>query len=604
MNAKAKTYSRLRLAAGALVVLGLGMLLGRGSSDSAVSNVEAHAHAEVWTCSMHPQIRSDGPGACPICGMDLVPVEAEEKVEGAPVQVRLSERARALARVRTTAIARQPLAGSTLSLLGRVVPDERSLRTVTSWIGGRIERLLVNATGERISSGEAVAMLYSPEVFAAHQDLRVALEQQQRTVGSSGTQPGVSGAAAKAAASGVEAARERLRLLGIPEREVDRMAQSSAPTRSVRIRAPFAGTVLERLASEGAYVQTGSPLYRVARLDHLWILLDAYESDLARLSEGQRVVVRVEALPGEEIEGKVTFIDPTVNPTRRTIEVRVEVDNRDHRLRPGMYAEATVYTDPVESEKAPLMVPTSAPLFTGRRSLVYVEVPDTERPTYVPREVRLGPKGESGYPVISGLEAGERVVVQGAFALDADLQIRGGPSMMSPTRAEASEEIPPVVVSTAGLETLGPVVHAYLGVQEALAEDTLADAAAAATALSARAAEVELGEPEAAAAWRPISDGLRLRATRLSRAGSLEEARESFEGLSEGLEQLLSTFGNPTDIPLRLAFCPMAMGSEGATWVQSAEKIDNAYFGASMRTCGEIRAEAGPGERLGTEGQP
>jgi Cu(I)/Ag(I) efflux system membrane fusion protein len=180
-------------------------------------------------------------------------------------------------------------------------------------------------------------------------------------------------------------------------------------------------------------VETGSGLYRVADLSTLWVQLDAYESDLPAMKKGQQVLLGVEALPGERFEGRITFVDPVLDPKTRTARVRIEVKNQDRRLRPGMFVEASVKSDASAkpAQEAPVVVPATAPLFTGRRSVVYVEVQDVDAPTYEARVVSLGPRMGDLYPVLEGLNDGEKVVVHGAFALDADLQIQGGGSMMN-----------------------------------------------------------------------------------------------------------------------------------------------------------------------------
>jgi Cu(I)/Ag(I) efflux system membrane fusion protein len=153
----------------------------------------------------------------------------------------------------------------------------------------------------------------------------------------------------------------------------------------------------------------------------------------------QEVRLRVEALPGEVFKGRVTFVDPVLDQMTRTARVRIEVNNKDQRLRPGMFVEASVESGKAgEGTEAPLVIPATAPLFTGRRSVVYVELADTDRPTYEARVVTLGSRMGDLYPVLAGLEEAERVVIHGAFAIDADLQIRGGDSMMNLANDEAS----------------------------------------------------------------------------------------------------------------------------------------------------------------------
>jgi Cu(I)/Ag(I) efflux system membrane fusion protein len=414
----------------AIAAFGLGgWLLGGAEAPEPGAQVHVHDAAQTtWTCSMHPQIRQAEPGQCPICGMDLIPVDGGGAASGDQTRrVTLSDRAKILARIRTVEARRLGSGRVERRLLGRVDYDERSLRTVTAWIGGRIDRLHVSTTGERVKRGQVIATLYSPEVYSAHQDLIQARQQFERL------QDGATPSSRRAAEAALDAARDRLRLVGVPDGELKSMERAEKPSERARIRTPFGGTVIERLATQGSYVETGTGLYRVADLSTLWVQLDAYESDLSVLKAGQEVRLRVEALPGEVFKGRVTFVDPVLDPKTRTARVRVEVKNRDRRLLPGMFVEASVQSGGARltAHEAPLVIPATAPLFTGRRSVVYVELEDAEEPTYEARVVTLGPRMGELYPVLTGLEEGERVVVHGAFAIDADLQIRGGDSMMN-----------------------------------------------------------------------------------------------------------------------------------------------------------------------------
>ena len=382
---------------------------------------------------MHPSLHREAPGACPICGMELIDLiepdtphgTSTDGSPGASTQVELSERARVKAQIRTTPVRRLALGFGERRLLGRVDYDETTLRTVTSWISGRIDHLHVRVTGERVTQGQIIATLYSPEVYSASQDLIQASRQFKLLSNSA------SPAAQEAARAARHAARDRLRLLGLPEAEFNELGADSKPSEQVHIRTPFGGTVIERLATEGSYVSTGSGLYRIADLSKLWVQLDAYESDLPLLGKGQEVSLEVSALPAKTFNGRVTFVAPILNERTRTVRVRLEVSNQEGLLRPGMFAAAIVRGSMPANDTPPLVIPQSAPLFTGRRSLVYVEIPKAKRPTYQARVVQLGPKTGSFYPVLKGLMEGERVVIHGAFALDADLQISGGSSMMT-----------------------------------------------------------------------------------------------------------------------------------------------------------------------------
>jgi len=478
-------------------------------------------------------------------------------------------------------------------LLGRVDYDETRLRTVTSWIGGRIDRLHVRTTGQRVGRGQVVATLYSPEVFSAHQDLLVAAAQKKKLAGATeGARFGADAA--------LRAARDRLRLLGIPAPEIDSMASAARPSEQVKVRSPFAGTIIERLATEGSYVQTGTGLYQISDLSRLWVQLDAYESDLPLLAVGQDVSLKVEALPAEIFEGRVTFVDPVLNAQTRTTRVRIEVQNPDGKLRPNMCAKAVVQGKGNSGERdAPasdLMIPDTAPLFTGRRSVVYVEIPGMDSPTYEARVVRLGPKMGDVYPVLDGLREGERVVIHGAFTLDADLQIRGGRSMMA---MQGDAEAVEVEVPEAHRAQLGGIVERYLELQQALSSDDLPRARSAAEALGKAAEELEVPTTSAfGGEWLPLRTQLLDGATRLAAAPAIGDARVAFEVLSAQVATLIRIFGNPTTKTVHLAFCPMAADGAGVEWVQEASEVQNPYFGESMYSCGDVLSVAEEGEHL------
>ena len=584
-----------------LIILGAGIgalsstLLCGGQSDTDAPTSQAHAgHGEkatIWTCSMHPQIRQPEPGQCPMCGMDLIPLR-DDGDEPGPNTVVLSERAKILARINTTPVRRLEEGGTDRRLLGRIEPSEAAMKDVTAWTGGRIDRLHVKVTGQSVRKGQVTATLYSPEVFAAHQDLIVAKRQVTRMQESTET-------ARHAAERAFEASKNRLRLLGVPGGEIEQMAAASKPTRQIAIRTPFGGTVMERVATEGAYVRTGALLYKVADLSRVWVQLDAYESDLPGIAKGQSVALRVEGIPDDVFEGEVDFIDPVIDPNRRTARVRVAVKNKGRRLRPGMFAEADIRSENKSGGSPPLIVPGSAPLFTGRRAIVFVEETNADRPTYTARTVRLGPKTGDAYPVVAGLEAGERVVTKGAFVLDADLQIRGGNSMMAaPDDATASHDVM-IRMTAKERQRLRPVVDAYLEVQERLAADDFDATRTAAESLGKAAEKAGIDGPTPAVElWKTLGTDIAAHAEHLSGADNIEAARGVFETVSHHIISLLERLGNPLESPVRLSFCPMAMGSKGAFWVQRGEVVDNSYFGDAMRTCGEIRQTVAPGAYL------
>ena len=587
-----------------VIAFAAGAWLFNGSShrvdpiDNTATDRSQLESEEVFSCVMHPQIRQAEPGECPICGMDLVAVPTEDSGSGheSAYRVSLTERARALARIRTAPVERVRQSAMELRLLGRIESDESTKKTVTAWSGGRIDKLLVSVTGSEIKAGQKVALLYSPEIFAAHQDLLTAVEQVSRLERATES-------ARAAARAALQSTRERLKLLGLPSSELTRMESSATPWRQIAVRSPFSGTVIERLATEGAYVATGAPLYRVADLSRVWVQLDAYERDLANLAVGQEVRLAVEAYADQSFEGRIAFIDPTLDPIRRTARVRVEVLNSEGRLRPGMFAEAVVTASASAHEENPLLIPDSAPLFTGRRSIVYVEVEGVDRPTYEARKVRLGPAMGAFYPVTAGLREGEHVVVHGAFALDADLQIRGGASMMS-TIADRDGDPwhAAVAIDSMAKASLGKIVDAYLATQQALANDDLRAASEAAGDLRRHTIEASK-KIELDREWGELAATLIATGVDLASEQTLAEARHSFGELTQSIEQLLQRYGNPIDEPIRVARCPMVDENRGGIWFQRDTPLANAYFGESMKTCGDIEGYLAPGAHLPATGE-
>ncbi len=431
---------------------------------------------ETWSCSMHPHIMRDAPGKCPICGMDLIPVRQNHSAtDEEPRQLTVSLAQRALMRIETVPVERRfPVAE--LRLVGKVAYDETRLAYITAWVPGRIDDLLVDYTGVTVREGDHMVQLYSPELLSAQEELLQALQ------GLADLSKSSMSSLRNSASGTVEAARDRLRLWGLGADQIKEIEDSGKASEHVTINSPASGVVIHRNAQEGMYVETGTRIFTIADLDAVWVQLDAYESDLRWLRYGQHVDFTTEAYPGETFNGVVSFIDPVLNPTTRTVKVRVNVDNRDGRLKPEMFVRANVsaqfagsgrmldkdmigkWVSPMHPEVikdapgkcpicgmdlvpaeslgyanaapsdavAPLVIPATAALLTGKRAVVYVEVPDTDRPTYVGREVVLGPRAGPDYVVESGLAEGDLVVVSGNFKIDSALQIQAKPSMMNP----------------------------------------------------------------------------------------------------------------------------------------------------------------------------
>jgi Cu(I)/Ag(I) efflux system membrane fusion protein len=434
-----------------------------------------------WTCSMHPQIRQPKPGKCPICFMDLIPVGAGQADIG-PREISFSQDAIKLMEI-ATAPAERKFVTAEIRMVGKVDYDETRVKNITAWVAGRIDRLYVDFTGITVNKGDHMVELYSPELISAQAELLAALQA------AAGIKPESSDLMKSTTSATLEAAREKLRLLGLGKDQVDRIESSGKTLTHITIYSPMGGIVIQKHATEGTYVSTGTPIYTVADLSRLWVKLDAYESDLVWIRYGQEAEFTTEAYPGEVFKGRISFIDPILNDKTRTVKVRVEVDNLHSKLKPEMFVRAIVrsglakggkvmapemagkwicpmhpsvvkaqagscdicgmdlvtteslgYVKADIPEQGPLVIPASAPLITGNRAVVYVRLPNTEKPTFQGREVVLGPRAGDYYIVQSGLTEGEIVVTNGNFKIDSALQIQAKPSMMSPEGGAAPME--------------------------------------------------------------------------------------------------------------------------------------------------------------------
>ncbi|MBZ0266951.1 efflux RND transporter periplasmic adaptor subunit, partial [bacterium] len=574
--------------------------------------------------------------------MDLIPADAGVMDEdGAAPRLEMSASARTMAEIETTPVVRErPFAE--LRLVGKVEVDETRVAAISAWVPGRLDRLYVDYTGSAVRKGDHLAEVYSPELLSAQQELLQAI----RTKGA--TRESGSQVLRGSADATVDAARDKLRLLGLAPGQIDRLAAAGDASDHVTLYAHAGGVVVEKNAVEGDYVKTGAVIYRIADLSHLWVKLDAYESDLAWLRYGQGVEFTTEAVPGRVFRGEVTFISPMLDSRTRTSKVRVHVGNEDGLLKPEMFVHATVhaelgsdgtvvaedlagkwicpmhpevvrdkrgecdvcgmdleraedlgYVTARDSGAGSLLIPRTAVLFTGKRAVVYVEVPDADRPTYEGRQIALGPRAGDRYVVKEGLAEGERVVTKGNFKIDSALQIQAKPSMMSPpSDAKAGMEPGTTAagVSAAFVATLTPLYEAYFDLADALAADDAA-AARAAYATTHKA----MHEPEAARLstrdrkeWSRVTKELMTALDAPGKAADLDALRDSFGSVSQSVLEIERRFGHAGDAVFYRTFCPMAFQGEGAQWMQDHEQIDNPFYGSRMLRCGEVQQELAP----------
>ncbi len=539
----------------------------KGDAVESMATADTLREPQMYTCSMHPSVRLPDPDAkCPICFMDLIAVSSDVG-EGNERRLVLSEEAAKRSQVETAPVGRF-FPTAEVRLYGKLTYDETSVARLTAYFPGRLERLFVNYVGVPIAAGDHIAEVYSPQLLAAFEELR----QARRAVEDSTSSSDIVRSSSQRT---LEAAREKLRLFGVTPDQIREAESGPTSADRLTIYSPIGGVVTHLAAREGDYVDTGSPLATVADLSRLWLDMEAYESQLPLLRWGQAVTFTVEAQPGRRFEGRISFIEPVVDERTRTAGVRVAVDNAELTLKPGMFASATVRPrvatggavvsdelagrwvspmhptvvkdapgqcdvcgmDLVSAESLgvvgdpsqlvePLVIPRSAVLLTGKRGVVYVEVADTESPTYEVRQVELGPRAGDFYIVNQGLNEGEQVVVHGAFRIDSAMQIAAKPSMMMPGGGGAgaghaghggpgNPGSQRAVVPDSFVHSLKPVYAAYLDAQESLAADDMGGFAQAAADITMALGFVEelglVGEP--LGAWRRAAARLRLEKT-------------------------------------------------------------------------------------------
>ena len=616
-----------------LILIG-GFFLGWLFFHSPGKTEDKHDHAAeaakgtIWTCAMHPQIHMNEPGKCPICGMDLIPLNqgGGDTTGTDPLAIHMTKEAAQLANVLTTVVSKQnPV--KDIRLYGKVQADERLLQSQVSYLPGRIEKLFVNFTGEVVRKGQTLALLYSPELVTAQQEL---LE----TVTTKTTQPVL-----------YEAAKDKLRLWKLTESQIAAIESSGKVKTDFEVFAQTSGIVSARRVNKGDYVSTGSVLFDVADLSHVWIMFDAYESDLPYLSQGQKVNFTIQALPGANYSGNITFIDPVLDPVTRVARVRVEISNQGGKLKPEMFATGIVNAN-LNQYKGKLVIPRSAVLWTGKRSVVYVKQAGSDDPIFKIRQIELGPMLGNSYVVENGLMDGEEIVTQGTFSVDASAQLEGKPSMMNsqggqtnsmpgmimqgdpkpddtktvPTKKTSAEtkpakdnSMPGDTKSNASVKgeqsvnnaaikpakmnvsmdftmQLNSVFDQYIVLKDVLVLGDAVKAKQTAQKVQQALAKVDMKllKGDAHMQWMEISGNMDKQIQLIISSGKIENQRKAFSGLSAHFYKAVKNFGL-MEKTAYYQFCPMANNNKGAYWISESKTIRNPYFGDKMLTCGETK---------------
>jgi membrane fusion protein, copper/silver efflux system len=545
---------------GLLIYLAVSQLISISTNQHISTSADQHiSTSATYTCSMHPQIRQDEPGKCPICGMNLIPVSAQQQISKSDHQhISMSPEAFALANVQTQKV-KTVSPEHEVYLTGKVAVNEQRLAVITANFSGRIEKLFIDFTGQPVHSGQKLVTIYSPGLVTAQKDINPAL---------------------------YNAAKEKLRLWKITDTQISEIENSGVVLTEFDVYSDQSGIVIRRDISKGDYVNQGTVLFEIADLSKVWVLLDAYESDLPFIKTGQKITITLASVPGKEFTSTISFIDPLINPQTRTASVRAELDNPQQMLKPEMFVKGKVTANisthqPISTS---IVIPKTSLLWTGKRSVVYVKVPDSEFPAFEMKEITLGASLGEYYIVESGLSEGEEIVTNGVFAIDAAAQLSGNYSMMS---RPVSKRISVPADFQAQLTTLA---NQYFNLKNNLVEGDYKKAGQSAASFLRSLDQVDMKslDDRAHEQWMEHQETLRTSGQQIAGSTDLEQQRVYFESVSNRLIESVEMFGLTLD-EVYVAYCPMAFDNKGAYWLSEFKEIRNPYFGDAMLKCGEVR---------------
>lgn len=546
----------------------------------------AEAENQIWTCSMHPQIKMDKPGKCPICGMELIPLTSmSSSVSGDdfdPNELVMTESAAKLASIQTMIVAKG-VPNKTVYLNGKVQADERNIAELTARFGGRIEKLFVNFTGQNVTRGEKLATIYSPGLVTAQRELLEAISFKE-------TRPSL-----------YTAAKGKLKLWDLTDEQISAIEEKGDPQIYFDILSPISGTITMRHVALGDYIKEGTALFKVIDLTKVWVMFDAYESDLPWIKLGDKIDFTIQAFPGKTFSAKVTYIDPFINGQTRVAKVRVEVPNPKLTLKPEMFSTGLLESK-IAEESNKIIVPKSSILWTGKRAVVYIKVQNRETPSFLYREVVLGPEAGAFYVISEGLEEGEEIAVNGVFKIDAASQLQGLPSMMNPEGGAGStphdmskmdmgttKKEEPVKTDPVFKTQLIQVFKSYLIMKDAFVASDAALVSESANDVSRTIKAVDMGllKGDPHMTWMEQLETLEKSITSIGNLSDIEKQRIEFAPFNLTFYKSLKTFGL-SNVTAYYQFCPMALDNTGAYWFSDSSEIRNPYFGDAMLECGEV----------------
>lgn len=585
-----------------LSTLAIGLLLGwmifggkeeKTTNEHQVNKEEVAKKTTIWTCAMHPQIRQNEPGDCPICGMELIPLEDDHNNDIDPMAISMSPTAMQLANVQTAVVGTMDQVKK-VRLNGKIQEDERLVFSQSSHVPGRIENLMVNFTGDYVKKGQVIASVYSPDLVTAQEELYEAQKMKD-------TQPQL-----------FNAAKEKLKSWKLTNAQIEQILQSGTTKETFDILSDVSGYVIQKKVNPGDYVQKGESIYEIADLSRVWVLFDVYESDMGWIKKGDKVDYTVASLPGETFTGTISFVDPIIDPRTRVAKARIATANAGLKLKPEMFVSGIVEAQ-LQNKSDAVVVPKTAVMWTGQRSVVYVKSVSDQGVNFIMREVTLGPALSESFVIENGLEKGEEIAVNGTFSIDAAAQLAGKPSMMNPEggpamtghnhggmNMPAADEGATSTKSVSG-EThtktdpafkvqLTKVFNDYLEMKNAFVATDAKKVANEAKDVIAALKSVDMGllKGDAHMMWMDQSETLNSTINTIYRSADINKQRQEFARFNLVFYKSLKMFGlNGANAYYQ--YCPMANNNQGAYWLSETKDIRNPYLGKDMLDCGETK---------------
>lgn len=540
-------------------------------SDHDQDNVENNKGDIIWTCSMHPQIRQKEPGDCPICGMDLIPVDNNSKSEDQTI-IKMSESAINLANIQTHIVElKNP--EKEMYLNGKIVIDERNIHNQIAHYSGRIEKLYINFTGQKVSNGQRIARIYSPELVTAQKELFEAIKLKESI-------PKL-----------YNSAVEKLKLWKLTDEQINAIETKGMIQEELDILADASGYVVNSIISSGSQVQRGEVMFEIADLRNVWVLFDVYENDINWVRVNDLIDFTITSFPEKVFSTKIKYIDPILNEKDRTIKVRAELRNTNYLLKPEMFVKGVLKSRfPINERK--IIIPKTSVIWTGKRSIVYIKLEDTETPSFEMREITLGNNLGEYYVVEDGIKEGEEIVVYGTFKIDASAQLAGKYSSMNkPIKKEADIAIIPDNKKKTPKEfkaQLNQLMESYFELSEAFVASDSKKAKEKIKIFKAKIKVIDMSllSHKGHKYWMEQLSTIKKESKVISETENIDVQRKAFIDLSEALIRSAKSFG--TEKVFYVIHCPMANDNKGANWLSRKNQVINPYFGNMMLNCGEV----------------